>query len=67
MMLELNRRVGEEIFIDKGQIKIKVLSMNQGVVAIGISASREIDVDRKEIFFRKLNKPLDSSSKDKSK
>lgn len=62
-MLELNRRVGEEIFIDQGQIRIKVVSMRDGVVAIGIQASKEIDIDRKEIFFRKRLNSIGTDNK----
>ena len=57
-MLVLSRRVGEEILIDKGQIKIKILYMRGDSVAVGIKAPNCVDVDRKEIFFRKLNNPL---------
>lgn len=53
-MLVLTRRAGEQILIDKGQIQIKVLYERNGVVAIGILAPSHIDVDRKEIFMRKL-------------
>ena len=53
-MLKLTRRVGEELLIDKGNIRIKILSMKQGVVALGIEAPKQIDIDRKEIFLRKL-------------
>ena len=56
-MLVLSRRVGEEILIDKGQIKIKILYMRGDSVAVGIQAPNRVDVDRKEIFFRKLNNP----------
>ncbi|NSL19578.1 carbon storage regulator [Tatlockia micdadei] len=53
-MLVLTRRVGEQVLIDKGQIKIKILGKKNGVIAIGINAPIHVDVDREEIFFRKL-------------
>ena len=56
-MLVLTRRIGEEIMIDKGQIKIKILNIRNGLVAVGIQAPNRVDVDRKEIFFRKKNNP----------
>lgn len=56
-MLVLTRKKGEQILIDKGQIEIHVLYIDRGKVAIGIRASREIDVDRKEIFIRKQANP----------
>ena len=52
-MLVLTRRIGEEIFIDKGQIQIKVLYERNGVIAIGINAPINVDIDRKELFLKK--------------
>ena len=56
-MLVLTRRIGEEIMIDKGQIKIKILYFRNGSVAVGIQAPNRVDVDRKEIFLRKRLNP----------
>lgn len=56
-MLVLTRRVGEQILIDKGQILVKILYERNGVVAVGIQAPSHIDVDRKEVFFRKQANP----------
>lgn len=53
-MLILTRRVGEKILIDKGQIQVKVLLECDGVITLGIQAPAHIDVDRQEIFMRKL-------------
>jgi carbon storage regulator len=53
-MLVLTRRVGEQILIDKGQIRIKILAEHKGNVAVGIQAPAHVDVDRQEIFMRKL-------------
>ena len=66
-MLVLSRRIGEEIMIDKGQIKIKILTMRNGSVAVGIQAPKQVDVDRKEIFFRKQNNPQGKPAKIYSK
>ncbi|RAP35732.1 carbon storage regulator [Legionella quinlivanii] len=64
-MLVLTRRVGEQIFIDKGQIKIKVLFVRNGNIALGIQAPSQIDVDREEIYYRKQdnheNIPVESN------
>lgn len=54
-MLVLTRKCGEQIMIDKGKIQIKVLYGRRGIVALGILAPDDIDVDRKEIFLRKMN------------
>ena len=66
-MLVLSRRIGEEILIDKGQIKIKILNIRNGSVAVGIQAPKQVDVDRKEIFFRKQNNPLGKPAKTHNK
>ncbi len=52
-MLVLTRRIGEQIYIDKGLIQIKILYERNGHVAVGIKAPSHIEVDRKEIFMRK--------------
>jgi carbon storage regulator len=52
-MLTLIRKKGQEIYIDKGQIKITVLFEREGVIGIGIRAPKHIDIERKEVFIRK--------------
>jgi carbon storage regulator len=56
-MLILTRKVGQQILIDKGQIQIKVLYERNGNIALGILAPAHIDVDRQEIFLRKMINP----------
>ncbi|WP_040534874.1 carbon storage regulator [Legionella drancourtii] len=63
-MLVLTRRVGELILIDKGQIEIKVLYVRNGHIAIGIKAPLHIDVDRKEIFIKKMTNPQIEAEKE---
>ncbi|KTC98224.1 carbon storage regulator [Legionella erythra] len=53
-MLVMTRKLGEKIFIDKGKIKITVLRQKGGQVALGFSAPEEIEIDREEIYKRKL-------------
>ncbi|MBA2649352.1 MAG: carbon storage regulator [Legionella sp.] len=53
-MLLLTRRKGQQILIDKGQIQIEVIYVRKGSVALGIKAPPHIDIDRKEIFFKRL-------------
>lgn len=52
-MLTLIRRIGEEIYIDKGRIKVLVISENEGLIKLGIEAPKHIDIERKEVFIRK--------------
>ncbi|QBR84680.1 carbon storage regulator [Legionella israelensis] len=70
-MLILFRRVGEQIYIDNGRIKIEVLKQNGDDIAIGIKAPASVDVHRKEVFMRNLlngrpNSRLPTDSADKS-
>ncbi|HAT1795710.1 TPA: carbon storage regulator [Legionella pneumophila] len=52
-MLTLIRRIGEAIYIDKGRIKVHLLSGNEGLIKLGIEAPKHVDVERKEVFVRK--------------
>ncbi len=52
-MLTLIRRIGEEIYIDKGRIKILLISENEGLIKLGIKAPKHVDIERKEVFIRK--------------
>ena len=52
-MLVLTRRIGEEIYINKGAIQIKLLYVKNGTIVIGIKAPDDIDIERKELFVRK--------------
>ncbi|GGI82631.1 carbon storage regulator [Legionella impletisoli] len=55
-MLILYRKKGEQIMIDKGSIQLKVMDVNadNGVIAIGFKAPAHVDIDREEIFWKKL-------------
>ena len=48
-MLVLTRKCGEEIVIDGG-IRIQVLESRGGRVRLGISAPRDVQVARSEVF-----------------
>ncbi|HFL2715767.1 TPA: carbon storage regulator [Legionella pneumophila] len=56
-MLVLSRKEGEQILMDKGQIQVKILYIGKRKVAVGINAPANIDVDREELFLRKLSNP----------
>ncbi len=51
-MLVLTRSVGERLFINDGEIKIRVLEVKGNQVRIGVEAPREVTVHREEIFER---------------
>jgi len=51
-MLVLSRRMDEEIVIDGG-IRIKILATRGGKVRLGISAPREVTVERGELAGRR--------------
>lgn len=48
-MLILSRKPGEEITID-GSVTIRVLSVERGVVRLGIEAPPEVPVYRRELY-----------------
>lgn len=48
-MLVLSRKAGEEIAID-GVITIRVLSIERGVVRLGIEAPRGVSIHRRELY-----------------
>ena len=56
-MLVLTRRKNEEVWLDNGRIKVRVIYARRGNVALGFSAPGHVDVDRKEIFLRKQENP----------
>lgn len=53
-MLVLTRRIGQQILIGKGVIQMKVLKVEDGVISIGFNAPQHIDIDREEVYFKKI-------------
>jgi len=49
-MLCLSRKVGQSIVLADGTIEINVLDIARGCVRIGISAPKDIDINRKEVY-----------------
>lgn len=47
-MLVLSRRIGEEIIID-GRITVTIVEVKGDKVLVGISAPKEVRVDRREV------------------
>jgi carbon storage regulator len=62
-MLELSRRAGEQIVINKGQIEITVRYITNGHVGLGFKAHRGIEIDRKELFLAKEQTRLEEAQK----
>ncbi|KTD20119.1 carbon storage regulator [Legionella londiniensis] len=62
-MLVLTRKIGQQILIGKGLIQMKVLKVNDDVISIGIQAPKHIDVDREEIYLKKLQQEKAEASK----
>lgn len=48
-MLILTRKKDESLIID-GNIEIRIVSLDDGKVKIGIDAPREVEIHRKEVF-----------------
>ena len=54
-MLVLTRKIGQQILIGKGLIQMKVLKVTDDIISIGINAPQHIDIDREEIYLKKLS------------
>jgi carbon storage regulator len=54
-MLILTRRISEALVIGDKDIVISILGIKGNQVRIGIAASKEIPIDREEIYLRKQN------------
>lgn len=52
-MLVLTRRIGEEIII-ADNIRVTITAIHGDKVRLGISAPREVPVDRQEVHERRL-------------
>jgi len=53
-MLVLTRKIGQQILIGNGTIKMKVLKIEGESISIGFNAPQHIDIDREEIFLKKI-------------
>ena len=53
-MLVLTRKIGQKILMGKGTIQMKVLNVSNDIISIGIHAPDDIDIDREEVYLRKL-------------
>ncbi len=53
-MLVLTRKAGQQIFMDKGRIQMKVIKIEDGIISLGIDAPLHIDIAREEVFSQSL-------------
>jgi carbon storage regulator len=53
-MLILTRREGQKILMGRGLIQITVIKADRGNIKIGFHAPSNIDIEREEIYFKKL-------------
>ncbi len=65
-MLILSRKIDEEIIINS-DIKIKILSVGDNTVKIGLSAPSDVEILRGEIFEKIKENILDANMKSKQK
>ena len=54
-MLVLTRRAGQQILMSKGSIQMKILKIVDDIISIGIHAPQHIDIEREEIYLKKLH------------
>lgn len=55
-MLVLTRKIGQQIFVNNGSIKFKVLGVKNDNVCLGVLAPDDVDIDREEIYLQKQQK-----------
>ncbi len=65
-MLILTRKLNEEINID-GEITIKIISISDNQVKLGIDAPRDVQIVRKEVLDRVKENTKDALKKAKEK
>ncbi len=53
-MLILSRKIGERVLIDNASIQVKILDIKGNYVRIGFEAPKGMDIDREEIYAKKL-------------
>jgi carbon storage regulator len=53
-MLVLTRKIGQQVLIDNGLIQMKVLRVNDDIISIGFNAPSHIEIDREEVYLKKL-------------
>ena len=49
-MLVISRSIGEQLFINKGEIKLRILDIRGNQVRLGIQAPKYIQIHREEAY-----------------
>lgn len=62
-MLVLTRKIGQQVLIGNGLVQMKVLNVVDGIISIGFSAPSHIEIDREEVYLRKLAQRTDLFNK----
>lgn len=62
-MLVLTRKIGQQILVNNGTIKFKVLGVKNDQICLGVLAPEGVDIDREEIFYRKQAQNVQPSHK----
>ena len=65
-MLVLNRKIGEEIIIGSG-IKVKIISVVDGNVKLGIEAPQDIAILRSELYQNVKESVIKASEESRNK
>ena len=55
-MLILDRKIGQQVLIGDGLIKVKIMKVTDEIISIGFVAPSHINIDREEIYIKKLAK-----------
>lgn len=53
-MLVVSRNVEDSVIMLDGMIDVKVIGIRGNTVRLGITAPKEISIDRKEVFKKKV-------------
>ena len=53
-MLILDRKLGQQVVIGDGLIRVKAMKMNEEYISIAFFALSHINIDREEVYIKKL-------------
>ncbi|WP_010654225.1 carbon storage regulator [Fluoribacter dumoffii] len=53
-MVVLSRKIGEKVFVDDGEIEVKVLCSKGNKILLGFKVPANMEVEREEDYLRKI-------------